>query len=76
MLLPLLSYHVIAGCLRLKKETKQNNTTTLFHLLKHGIIKGNPETKNPKIQLATIKFPITSRISSPEQAGLLHVIAL
>lgn len=41
-----------------------------------AFIKGNPETKSPKVQLATIKFAITSMISSSEQAGLLHAATL
>lgn len=37
-----------------------------------AFIKGNPETKNPKVELATVTFPITSMISSSEQAGCPH----
>lgn len=37
-----------------------------------AFVKGNPETKNPKVGLATIKFPITAMTSSSEQTGLPH----
>lgn len=62
MLVPLLSYHVIVGSLRLEKKKKKRKQLD-FISLSVTFIKCNPETMNPEAQVPTIKFPVTSMIS-------------
>lgn len=75
---PLISHVVTSLVLpcnsRLPEPEKRNKTTQQlnFIFLSMAFVKGNPETKNPKVGLATIKFPITAMTSSSEQTGLPH----